>query len=131
MPQMYHFLWHACCVNMAEHASESLKLFETALNDVPASTQQAEAGTVRLVRTACKAFEKRPRQDEKSTYPLQFTTNPKKQGIETNLFIHFRGNRFNVVFANGGRLYHPEQNMRHPEQATQSSPGRCIQQSLT
>ena len=54
-------------VNMAETIAESLKLFEKAHMD---GTQQSEveSGTIRLVRTACKAFEKRG--NEKSGYPL-------------------------------------------------------------
>ena len=52
---------------MAETIAESLKLFEKAHMD---GTQQSEveSGTIRLVRTACKAFEKRG--NEKSGYPL-------------------------------------------------------------
>ena len=87
---------------MADHASESFKLFENATSDSEA--QEGEAGTIWLIQTACKAFEKRG--DEKSGYPLQFTTYLKKLGIEANPLINFRGNCFNVVFANGGRVYY-------------------------
>lgn len=127
MSQMYHFFcgMHVV-VNMAEHASESLKLFENALNDSEA--QQAEAGTIRLIRTACKSFEKRG--DEKSGYPLQFTTYLKKQGIETNPFIHFRGNRFNVVFANGGRVYYLREHIINFLTKTWGTPNRLLKAVL-
>ena len=127
MSQMYHFFcgMHVV-VNMAEHASESLKLFENALNDSEA--QQAEAGTIRLIRTACKSFEKRG--DEISGYPLQFTTYLKKQGIETNPFIHFRGNHFKVVFANGGHVYYLREHIINFLTKTWGTPNRLLKAVL-
>lgn len=127
MSQMYHFFcgMHVV-VNMAEHASESLKLFENALNDSEA--QQPDAGTIRLIRTACKSFEKWG--DEKSGYQLQFTTYLKKQGIETNPFIHFRGNRFNVVFANGGRVYYLREHIINFLTKTWGTPNRLLKEVL-
>ena len=109
MSQMYNFFCGMhLIVNMAETIAESLKLFEKAHMD---DTQQSEveSGTIRLVRTACKAFEKRG--NEKSGYPLQFNTYLNKHGIERNPLIHFRGNRFNVIFANGGRVYYLHQHI--------------------
>ena len=48
MSQMYHFFCGMhIVVNMAEHASESLKLFENAISDSEA--QEGEAGTIRLI----------------------------------------------------------------------------------
>ena len=88
-------------VNMAEHTSESLKLIEQN-HDQPtthAVYTTNEAGTVRLIRTACKALERRG--DEKSGCPMQFAAYLKKKGISKNPLIHFRGNRFNILFANG------------------------------
>lgn len=67
-------------------------------------TDSTESGTVRLIRTACKAFQRRG--CEKSGCPLQFTTYLKSHGIATNPLIHFKGNRFNILFANGGRIYY-------------------------
>ena len=127
MSQMYHFFCGMhIVVNMAEHASESLKLFENAISDSEA--QEGEAGTIRLIRTACKAFEKRG--DEKSGYPLQFTTYLKKQGIEANPLIHFRGNRFNVVFANGGRVYYLREHMINFLTKTWGTPNRLLKAVL-
>lgn len=117
------FLWHAHC---SEHASESLKLFENALSDSQA--QEGEAGTIQLIRTACKAFEKRG--DEKSGYPLQLTTYLKKQGIDANPFIHFRGNHFNVVFANGGCVYYLREHIINFLTKTWGTPNRLLKPVL-
>ena len=74
MAQMFNFFrgMHLV-VNMAEHVSESLKLFKQAH---PTETERhisndSSSGTIKLIRIACKAFEKR---DEKSGYPLQLNT---------------------------------------------------------
>ena len=100
MCEMYHFFCGMhLVVNMAEHTAEVLKLFESA-----DGVMDTESGTVRLVRTTCKAFQRRG--CEKSGCPLQFTTYLKSQGIDTNPLIHFKGNRFNILFANGGRVYY-------------------------
>ena len=93
-------------VNMAEHCSESLKLIEGNF-DRPITNYvmhtKSEPGTIRLIRTACKAFERRG--DEKSGCPLQFATYLKRKGVTCKL-IHFKGNRFNIIFANGARIYY-------------------------
>lgn len=107
LAQMYHFYcgMHVI-VNMAEHAAETLKLIERNYEDTSkfAFNTDTESGTLRLIRTACKAFEKRG--DEKSGCPLQFSAYLKRRGVaETSGLIHFRGNRFNVVFTNGARVY--------------------------
>ena len=98
MLQMYNFFCGMhLVVNMAETVSESLKLFEKAhMEDTQMS--DSESGTIRLMRTVCKAFERRG--NEKSGYPLQFNTYLNKHGIEHNPLIHFHGNRFSVIFAN-------------------------------
>lgn len=104
MSHMYNFFCGMhLVVNMAETVSESLKLFEKAHKE-EIQLSDSESGTIRLVRTACKAFERRG--NEKSGYPLQFNIYLDKHGIEQNSLIHFRGNRFNVIFANGGRVYY-------------------------
>ena len=73
-------------VNMAKTVSESLKLFEKAHNE-DTQPSDSESGTIRLVRTACKAFERRG--NEKSVYPLQFNIYLNKHIIEHNPLIHF------------------------------------------
>ena len=107
MAQMFNFFCGMhLVVNMAEHVSESLKLFEQAhpTDTQSVTSNDSSSGTIRLIRTACKAFEKRG--DEKSGYPLQFNTYLSQNGVEKNPLIHFRGNRFNVVFANGARVFY-------------------------
>ena len=72
MARMYHFFCGMhMVVGMADNASESLKLFETNHESHEDGQPEmcSEAGTVRLIRTACKAFEKRG--DEKSGCALQ------------------------------------------------------------
>ena len=48
-------------VNMAEHVSETLKLFEQAhpTDTQSVTSNDSGSGTIRLIRTACKAFEER------------------------------------------------------------------------
>lgn len=57
-------------VNMAEHASETLKLIKRNYEDTSkfAFNTDNESGTIRLLRTACKAFERRG--DERNGCPL-------------------------------------------------------------
>lgn len=105
LSQMYNFYCGMhLVVNMAEHTSESLKLVERNFNSstTHAIYNESESSSVRLIRTACKALERRG--DEKSGCPLKFAAYLKRKGIPTNLLIHFRGNRFNVLFANGTRI---------------------------
>lgn len=83
MSQMYNFFCGMhLIVNMAETIAESLKLFEKAHTE-DMHQSESESGTIRLVRTTCKAFEKRG--NEKSGYPLQFNTYLNKHGIEQTL----------------------------------------------
>ena len=93
-------------VNMAENASEALKLIEQNYDSPVTHSVHSttEPSSIRLIRTACKAFERRG--DEKSGCPLQFMAYLKRKNISKNPLIHFRGNRFNVIFANGARIYY-------------------------
>ena len=62
------FLWQLhLVVNMAEHTAEALKPFESA-----EGSMDTESVIVRLIQTACTAFQRRG--CEKSGCPLQFTT---------------------------------------------------------
>ena len=98
---MFHyFCGMHLLVNMAENVTEALRLFENVNG-----TSDNESCTVRLGRlgrTACKAFSKWA--CEKSGCPLQFSSYL-KQSIDNNPLINFRSNRYNVLFANGGRVY--------------------------
>lgn len=90
LSHMHHFYCGMhLVVNMAEHSSESLRLTERNFN-LPTTKhvihKQGESGTIRLIRTTCKAFEWRD--DEKSGCPVQFATYLNRKGIECK-FIHF------------------------------------------
>ena len=64
MSQMHNFYCSMhLVVNMAEHASETLKLIERNYHESSsfAFASDSEPGTIRLIRTACKAFEKKGR----------------------------------------------------------------------
>ena len=131
MARMYHFFCGMhMVVGMADNASESLKLFETNHESHEDGQPEmcSEAGTVRLIRTACKAFEKRG--DEKSGCALQFTSYLKRQGIAKNPLVHFRGNRFNVLFANGGRVYFLYAHMLHFLNKVWGTPNRLLKAVL-
>ena len=131
MAQMFNFFCGMhLVVNMAEHVSESLKLFEQAhLTDTQSVVfSDSGSGTIRLIRTACKAFEKRG--DEKSGYPLQFNTYLNQNGVEKNPLIHFRGNRFNVVFANGARVFYLHQHIVNFLTKSLGTPNRLMKAVL-
>ena len=101
MSRMYNFYCGMHFVtNMAEHASEAMRLFENAYSD----NTNTECRAVRLIRLVCKAFQKRA--DEKSGYPIQFGTYLRRHGIENVPLAQFRGNRFNIIFLDGARVYY-------------------------
>jgi len=101
MSRMYNFYCGMHFVtNMAEHTSEAMRLFENAYSD----DNNNECRTVRLIRLVCKAFQRRA--DEKSGYPIQFGTYLRRHGIESVPLAQFRGNRFNIIFLDGARVYY-------------------------
>lgn len=101
MSRMYNFYCGMHFVtNMAEHTSEAMRLFENAYSD----NSNNECRTVRLIRLVCKAFQRRA--DEKSGYPIQFGTYLQRHGIESVPLAQFRGNRFNIIFLDGARVYY-------------------------
>ena len=124
MSQMFHyFCGMHLLVNMAENVTEALRLFENANG-----TSDNESCIVRLVRTACKAFQGRA--CEKSGCPLQFSSYLKQQGIDTNPLINFRGNRYNVLFANGGRVYQLNEHIVNFLRKIWGTPNRLLQAVL-
>ena len=129
MSQMHNFFCGMhLVVNMAETVSESLKLFEKDHNMEDTQLSDSESGTIRFMKTACKAFERRG--NEKSGYPLQFNTYLNKHGIEQNSLIHFHGNRFNVIFANGGRVYYLHQHIVNFLTNVLGTPNRLLKSVL-
>ena len=110
MARMYNFFCGMhFIVGMAEHTAEAVRLFEIAHREsetttVSTITEPTEAGCIRFIVTACKAFEKQG--DQKSGRPLQFLSFLKQKGIQTVPLVHFR---FNIIFIDGGRVFflHP------------------------
>ena len=97
-------------VNLADVTSKTLKEFEVKI-DVSKKGAAAEpglvfshseSGTVRLVRTACKAFTRGA--DEKSGAYRAFTDYLLSKG-ENNKLINFKGNRFNVFLLDSGLVF--------------------------
>lgn len=99
-------------VGMAETAAasigewENIHFEELAIGAaaLPSHWKKNESGTVRLIRTACKAFQ-RYGSGQAGVY-LQFSTFLISKGVNHNPLITFRGNRFNVLFHNAGALYY-------------------------
>ena len=95
-------------VGMADTASSVLIHWET--TNVTSTTgsgvivKKSESGTVRLVRTACKALSKHG--SEQSGIFQSFTTFLFSHGISRNPLASFRGNRFNILFYDAGALYY-------------------------
>ena len=112
MSEMYNFFCGIhFVVSMAETTSEAICLFEKAHHkdsDLEV-TENTEAGTIKLIRTACKAFERRD--DEKSGCALQFHTYLRRLGVKKVHLAHFRGNRFNILFQNGDQVFYLHKHM--------------------
>jgi E1A/CREB-binding protein len=106
-------------VHIAETSSSSVKLveeeyFENASPIFNKAFKSAEAGCVRLVRTACKALQYGG--DDKSGCHKVFLEFVKpflsSHGIRTLPLTTFRGNRFNVLFENAAPIYFLHQEIR-------------------
>ena len=90
-----HFL-----VALADSASEVLKQWEV-IHELPISQ---EPGTVRLIRTACKAVHKHG--SEQAGCRVAFASHLRRHGITNVPLAKFKGNRFNVVFHDGAGVYY-------------------------
>ena len=100
-------------VNFAETARSCLKEIETGIFDeIPISDKSYkdnDPGSIRLVRTASKAFGEGSGGDEKSgcqgpfkTFVKEFLDLHKLRGVPLR---SFRGTRFNILFQNAGALF--------------------------
>ena len=69
-----------------------------------AMVNKSEPGTIRLIRTACKAFSRHG--SEKSGVYQHFTAFLKINNVPRNPLASFRGNRFNIAFYDAGAFYH-------------------------
>ena len=99
-------------VGMADTASSTLIQWEesnSSIQDAVSKSsailqRRSESGTVRLIRTVCKALSKHG--SEQSGVYQQFTSFLKSNGIARNPLATFRGNRFNIVFYDAGATYY-------------------------
>ena len=96
-------------VGLADTAAAVLSEWEKVCSDLIITSQHAmvnksEPGTIRLIRTACKAFSRHG--SEKSEVYQHFTAFLKINNVPRNPLASFRGNRFNIVFYDAGALYH-------------------------
>ena len=109
-----HFL-----VGLADQTEASLKAWDRLLyDDRPVGSlanggySKGESGTLRLIRTTCKAVQTHG--CEKSGRISDFYTFLCEEvGFSNVPFIPFKGNRFNVLFYNGGILYFLYNQLKH------------------
>eukprot|EP00112_Aurelia_sp_Birch-Aquarium-sp1_P023755 Seg720.1 transcript_id=Seg720.1/GoldUCD/mRNA.D3Y31 product="hypothetical protein" protein_id=Seg720.1/GoldUCD/D3Y31 len=90
----------------AEEANKSMVKFEKAVLEGKskcALPSGSESGTVRSIRTVCSAFQQRGNQQ--AGMSENFKAYLDEIGSPLQL-VQFEGNRFNVVFHNGGAVYH-------------------------
>ena len=103
-------------VGMADTCEAALKKFEgnylngesvgSSADPYLRNFQKNESGSLRLIRTCCKAFA--PGQDEKNGVSLQFNLFLKGRQNKNHI-VRFKHNRFNLVFALGNAVfYHHE-----------------------
>ena len=99
-------------VGMADIASSTLLQWETshfqssgaeANQHGPQFVKKSESGTVRLIRTVCKALSKHG--SEQSGVYQPFSNFLKSHGISRNPLAPFRGNRFNILFYDAGVVF--------------------------
>ena len=95
-------------VGMADTAASTLKEWEAMSLQGPVHhaviNRDSEAGTVRLIRTACKAFQKHG--SEQSGVYAHFTAFLKSNGLNKLPLAKFKGNRFNILFHDAGALFY-------------------------
>ena len=98
-------------VGMADTASSSLLEWETNYFEEggrPAGpsvlAKKSKLGTVRLIRTACKALSKHGSEQSGVYHP--FMSYLATNGIRKNPLATFRGNRFNILFHDAAALYY-------------------------
>ena len=109
-----HFL-----VGLADQTEASLKAWDRLLyDDRPVGSlanggySKGESGTLRLIRTTCKAVQTHG--CEKSGRISDFYIFLGEEiGFSNVAFIPFKGNRFNVLFYNGGILYFLYNQLKH------------------
>ena len=105
-------------VGLADQSEGTLKVFEKLLYDEKlvgslahgGYSKGGESGTLRLIRTLCKAVQERG--CEKSGRMVDFQLALEDSGLPENPLIPFKGNRFNVLFYNAGIIYYLHDNCK-------------------
>ena len=104
-------------VGLADQAEEALKVWDKLLYDdaqVGSLSQggysKGESGTLRLLRTVCKAVQAKG--CERSGRAVSFADHARERGIESIPLAPFLGNRFNIIFHNGGGVFYLHEHLR-------------------
>ena len=106
-------------VGLADQSEVALKAWDKLLfGDLPVGSvaqggySKGEPGTYRLIRTLCKAVQTRG--CEKSGRIADFSSYLIDEvGLSSVPFITFKGNRFNILFYNGGITYYLHEHCKH------------------
>ncbi len=123
-----HFL-----VALADVSAETLRQWESLHSE---DESASESGTIRLIRTACKAIQKQC--SEQAGCHVMFRAYVRTQGVSLFPIAKFKGNRFNIVFYNAGGvfflrhhlLYYLEICLPYPQQASTGCSQRSQAPSL-
>lgn len=95
-----HFL-----VGLADTSAETIKRWEQ--DEEGASSGNSEAGTLRLIRSTCKAVQKQCSQQ--AGCHLMFKAYLESKGISVFPIAKFQGNRFNIIFYNAAGVFLSEE----------------------
>ena len=98
-----HFCGLHLLVNLAEQSNAVLREFEASHAEHDDLSPVQECGTIRLIRTACKLFERHG--SEKAGRMVDFAAFCKSRGLAALPLAAFRGNRFNILFFDAAGVY--------------------------
>ena len=93
-----HFL-----VGLADAAEETLKLWESTIEDIEQAQPRRSSHTQELVRTVCKAFHHRG--SAQAGCSTHFRTYLRRKGISKVPLASFIGNRFNILFYDAAGVF--------------------------
>ena len=123
-------------VGMADTASSTLLRWEAIhFEESPSQpsgskfTQKSESGSVRLIRTACKALSKHG--SEQSGVYQPFSTFLASNGIKRNPLASFRGNRFNILFYDAGAVFYVSDQVRKLLKEVWQTPNQLLRAVLS
>ncbi|CAB3978959.1 Hypothetical predicted protein [Paramuricea clavata] len=104
-------------VGLADQAEEALKIWDKLLYDntkvgslCQGGYSKGESGTLRLLRTVCKAVQAKG--CERSGRAVSFADYVREKGVELIPLAPFLGNRFNIIFHNGGGVFYLHEHLR-------------------